>query len=182
MAISFPSLPEKQEIDVSDYQRFQSFYSNKNSALEGFVSSNRKVLDEVVLKAKRDKEKRKQYRLRPSGKLHNVTPDLNRRYINVAQFLENNGFDTNPVTARIGFTTAPDLRSNNASDTNFASSGDNADNSASNAPVVGGSSDIENTALRGSVVRHLNPSRNPVVFFLNNVQIIDPAISCVDEI
>ena len=175
LAVTFPAPFEKKSIDVSGYQNFQSFYSNKNSALEGFVSTNRKILDEVVIKAKRDKEKRREYRLKTSGKLHNVTPDMNRRYINLAQFLENNGFDTNPITARIGLTTSTNSALNTSPPSSDGSDS-NSDNSASGAPSQGGPSDIESTAVRGSVVRHLNPSRNPVVFFLNNVQINEPAI------
>ena len=125
LVVNFPTPFEKEYINVSDYQSFQSFYSNKNSALEGFVSSNRKILDEVVIKAQRDKEKRKEYRLRNTGKLFNVTQDLNKRYINLSQFLGNNGFNVDVVT------------------------GD---------------------------VRHLLPFRNPVVFFLNNVQLNDARI------
>lgn len=124
LVVNFLTPLEEEFIDVNLYQNFKSYYSNKSS-IDGFVSTNTVVLDEVVLKAQRDKEKRKEYRLATSGKLHNVTQDLNRRYLNLAQFLGNNGFDVN--------------------------------------------------ILSGSV-RHLLPSRNPVVFFLNNVQINDPTI------
>jgi hypothetical protein len=140
LVINFPTPFEKEYIDVDQYQDFQSFYNNKNSALQGFVTSNRKILDEVVIKAQRDKEKRKEYRLKTTGKLHNVTPDLNRRYINLGQFLDNNGFEVNPVTGQSYMTTT-----------------------LANPSVTGG-------------IRHLNPSRNPVVFFLNNVQINDAQI------
>jgi hypothetical protein len=177
LVVNFPTPFEKESIDVSEYQNFQSFYSNKNSALEGFVSSGRKVLDEVVIKAQRDKEKRKEYRLKTSGKLHNVTPKMNRRYINLAQFLENQGFDTNPITEQIGFTTS--INSGNGSANSFANNGTdtNNDNSATGATTQGGSdANLTSTAVIGSQIRHLNPSRNPVVFFLNNVQINDPAI------
>jgi len=114
LALSFPKPQEKESINVDAYQNFESFYSNKNSALTGFVTSKREILDEVVIKAQRKKEKRKAYNLNSSGQLHSVTTELNQKYINLGVFLTTKGFDINGA--------------------------------------------------------HLLPSRNPVVFFLNNVQ------------
>jgi hypothetical protein len=141
LVVNFPTPFEKEYIDVDGYQDFQSYYNNKNSSLKGFVTSNRKILDEVVIKAQRDKEKRKEYRLKNTGKLHNVTRDLNRRYINLAQFLDNNGFEVNPITGQSYMTTT-----------------------------------LTGSPALSAGIRHLNPTRNPVVFFLNNVQINDAQI------
>jgi len=120
LIVNLPQSFKEEPIDVKNYQYFQSYYNEKNSALKGFVSSNTTVLDEIVVEAKLEEAKRKKYKLKKSGTLYNVTTDLNRKHVNLASFLRVNGFDVDLV---------------------------------------------------GNEVRHLTSITNPVIFFLDNVQL-----------
>tara|TARA_R110001632_G_scaffold18712_12_gene57657 strand:- start:18266 stop:20635 length:2370 start_codon:yes stop_codon:yes gene_type:complete len=92
MALSFLKLMQTDSINVNSYETFISFYSNKNNILNGFIDEKSEVLDEIVLKVTKEKEKRKNYRLPFRGKLFHVDRTLFEKYFDLGNFLDNNGF------------------------------------------------------------------------------------------
>lgn len=92
IALSFLKYMQKDSINVDSYEKFISYYTNKNKALTTLIDNESEVLDEIVLKANLEKEKRKKYRLPFRGKLYNVDRAMAETYFNLSDFLNNNGF------------------------------------------------------------------------------------------
>jgi hypothetical protein len=150
LVMNFPQAPTfKEQIDVKDYQSFSSFYTNKNTSFDGFVTQKRDVLDEIVITASVDKKKRKEYRLKTTGKIYGIDRATDRRYMNVSQFLDNKGF---AVNYNSGILATPAAQAQGGS---------------------GGGSGNSASTVAGTSIRHLNPNKNPVVIFLDNVQLTE---------
>lgn len=147
IAMSFPqNIATKEEINVSDYQYFSSFYTNKNNSFNGFVTQKRDVLDEIVISSTLEKKKRKQYRLKTSGKIYGIDRETDKRYVNISQFLDNQGF---AINYNIGILATPEAQAQGG--------------------VGGGGTG----GVAGVSIKHLNPNKNPVVIFLDNIQLTD---------
>jgi hypothetical protein len=114
IAMSFPQAPSFREtLNVKEYQQnFTSFYSNKSTSFDGFISQERDVLDEIVLTATVDKKKRKEYQLKTTGKIYGITRETDKRYMNLSQFLDNKGFAINYNSGFIAATTIRHLNPN----------------------------------------------------------------------
>jgi hypothetical protein len=167
LVMNFPqALNFKEQINVKDYQSFTSFYANKSTSFDGFVTQKRDVLNEIVLSANVDKQKRKQYRLKTTGKIYTIDRSTDKRYINLAQFLDNKGFAVRNSSGLL-IASEFDIFSSNRTVTLTQpeelgnESNDSSAPSAPPAPKV------------GIGISHLNPNKNPVVIFLDNVQIND---------
>jgi hypothetical protein len=92
LALGFLKKPQKDKINIESYQSYISFYTNKNSFTGEFFDEKSELLDEIVLKTKLEKEKRKEYRLPFRGKIHKVDRKLAEQYFNLGHFLNNNRF------------------------------------------------------------------------------------------
>jgi len=92
IALSFLNYMQSDSIDVKIYENFISYYTNKNKSLKAFIDKKSEILDEIVLKASREKKIRRDYRLPFRGKLFHVDREAAERYIGLADFLNNNGF------------------------------------------------------------------------------------------
>jgi hypothetical protein len=152
IAMSFPQAPSLRErLDVKEYQSYTSYYENKGSSFGDFITQKRDVLDEIVLTASLEKKKRKEYRLKTTGKIYGIDRATDKRYMNLSQFLDNKGF---AVNYNSGILATPAAQAQGGS---------------------GGSANSSST-VAGISIRHLNPNKNPVVIFLDNVQLNEYSI------
>jgi len=147
LVINYPQpLRMRENIDISEFKQFTSYYNNANSSYKGFVTEGTDILEEIVVTATLDKQKRKKYNLKTTGKIYPVTRETDKRYLNVGQFLDSHGFAVN-----------------------YANSGLLLSPGATN--LGGTSTSSSSSSVAGITIKHLNPNKNPVVVFLDNVQL-----------
>jgi hypothetical protein len=172
LVMNFPQAEElTEQIDVQDYQTFVSYYSNKTTSFEGFVTQKRDLLNEIVLTANVDKKKRKESLLKTTGKIYNIDRATDKRYINVSQFLDNKGFAVVNPTGLIMAADFDIFSSGTTRSVSIAPDNSNPD------PDDGTPPPPEPPKPKvGIGIKHLNPNKNPVVIFLDNVQLNDYAI------
>ena len=92
MALSFVGRMSEDFVEVPESEKLTSFYADKNSIPSGFIAPQNEVLDEIVVSAQIEKQKRRQYRLPFRGTLHKVDRTLAKTYFNLDNFLDNHGF------------------------------------------------------------------------------------------
>lgn len=102
LALSFIGRMSEDFIEVPVENNLASFYTDRNSIPEGFLSSNRELLNEIVIKARLEKQKRKQYGLPFRGELYKIDRGLAEKYINLSHFLNNHGFFVENLGTRLG--------------------------------------------------------------------------------
>jgi hypothetical protein len=93
LALSFVKRMDEDVLDINQFQSYESFYKYKNDIPEGFVTSQRELLDEIQLDAKLiQRKKARKYRLPFAGRLRNITPEIYNRYTDVQAYLQSQGF------------------------------------------------------------------------------------------
>ena len=96
MNLSFIKFMDIDEVKVSDYKSFLSFYNDKNEIPEQFfIDDSYEELDEIRIKTDLRKKLSKELRdpILVNGRITKITEEDVNRYPNITDFIVNNGFD-----------------------------------------------------------------------------------------
>lgn len=108
MSLSYIQLLGRDNLDISDYQSFSSFYQNKSDILDQFIiDDSYEQLDEIRLKTDYKKRLREEMRdpMLVNGKVTKVTPELAQKYRLVLDLIQNSGYDVfygDGLSSRLG--------------------------------------------------------------------------------